>query len=645
MVIVKSVPVWQRAIVILSGTVVGFLIVVALQWGRPVLIPIAVAVLLTFLLNPVVKAFHHRGLSQFVSVMTAVSAAGIILMCLGWVVTKQVSGMVAELPQNTARIKAKVKTLKELATGPTKDRIGQMIEEISEEIYLPAAERTAVASGEAKEQVDPRTGLVIVQENSAYWTSLTGYMGSAFEILGTLALSLVLLVFFLIEREDLRDRVVLLAGKARLALTSKALEDITDRISRYIGMVALVNGGFGLVLTGGLMLLGVPYALLWGFLAATLRFIPYIGPWIGAVFPITMSLAMSDGWGQPLGVFAFVAVIELFTNNVVEPLLFGHTTGVSPTALLVSAATWLYLWGPIGLVLSASFAVCLVVIGKNIPQLSFLYLLLGDKPALNADYSYYQRLMLGEYHEAANLALKRLKSTSAELTYDEMIVPVLNFTKRDVGRDYLTEDDQRTIVDGIRVTLGKIDDELSKSTDWVTWFSTPKAAIEQVDLPELGAKTKVLACPATDDSDRVVLEMLGQLLEPNRWALKIESSETLTSELIMRVRAESPAMIVIASVPPGGLAHCLYLCKRLRKAASGIPILVLRCGQKRNISRERDQLEKAGASFVRTTLVQMRDLLNARLPLVQARNVARDLADVPHQTEEIDESSAVPLLK
>jgi predicted PurR-regulated permease PerM len=277
---------------------------------------------------------------------------------------------------------------------------------------------------------EPPAEAVHFQTESAPWLSLTDYLGSAVEVLATLAFALVLLVFFLLGREDLRDRIVLLAGKTRLALTSKALEDITDRVSRYIVMVALVNGGFGVLLTAGLFALQVPYALLWGFLAAALRFIPYIGPWIGAVFPIAMSLAISEGWWQPLAVFGFVMVLELVSNNVVEPLVFGRSTGVSPTALLVSAAFWLYLWGPIGLVLSAPFAVCLVVLGKNVPQLGFLNLLLGDVPALRADVGLYQRLMLGDQDDAAALVLRRMKKSPSEEIYDEMLVPALNHTRR-----------------------------------------------------------------------------------------------------------------------------------------------------------------------------------------------------------------------
>ena len=478
---------WQRAVILLTGTVVGLVIVLGLQWGRPVLIPIALAVLLTFLLNPIVRILQRRGLGRVFSVMVAVSTAGIVLMCLGGMVTRQVAGMLAELPQNTANIKAKVQTLRRLGSGPLADQFGQMIEEISQEIQRPSNRKpSALEDGTELARVftESPAEAVRYRTESTPWLSLTGYLGSAFEVLATLAFALVLLVFFLLGREDLRDRVVLLAGKARLALTSKALEDVTDRISRYIVMVALVNGGFGVLLTAGLLLLQVPYALLWGFLAAGLRFIPYIGPWIGAVFPIIMSLAISEGWGQPLAVFGYVMVLELISNNVVEPLVFGHSTGVSPTALLVSAAFWLYLWGPFGLVLSAPFAVCLVVLGKNIPQLGFLNLLMGDVPALRAHVGLYQRLMLGDEHEAATLVLQRMKRSPSDEVYDELLVPALNCAKRDVQRDYLTDDDQRTVLEGMRESLRQTDQFLRTAFGLVEFFDQPEARqLREVRLP------------------------------------------------------------------------------------------------------------------------------------------------------------------
>ena len=614
--VVQRAPFWQQAIVILCGAVTTVVLVVALQWGRPVLIPVALAVLLTFLMNPLVKILRRRGVHQLLAVILAVGASGVVLMGLGWMVTTQVSGMLTELPRNTEKIKSKVKTLRQMGTGSKNEGIGQMIDEISKEISRPsdaddAQGRNSHDAEAAHAETGP--GTVIVRSERQSWFHLTDYVGSAVEVLATLGFALVLLVFFLTEREDLRDRVVLLAGRAKLAITSKALEDITDRISRYIVMVALVNGGFGLVLTIGLLAMGVPFALLWGFIAAALRFLPYIGPWVGAILPITMSLATSDGWGQPIAVLAFVGVVELFTNNVVEPLLFGHTIGVSPTALLVSAAFWLYLWGPVGLILSAPFAVCLVVIGKNIPQLGFFYLLMGDKPAMNSDYSFYQRLMLREDQEAADLVLKRLKAGAAERIYDEMLIPVLNFAKRDVHRGYLADEDQQNVRDGMEVSLAKLEVVLDKSDR-----TQPTAETNPPETSPTPTKprARLLCCAATDESDVMALRMLNQLLDANRWEVQIVALETLSSELMIDIANRPPAIVFIASLPPGGLAHSRYLCKRLRKVSADLPIIVGRCGQKRNKWHDQEELEKAGANFVTTSLLESRNLLNARFPLL-----------------------------
>ncbi|HUQ68880.1 MAG TPA: AI-2E family transporter, partial [Planctomycetaceae bacterium] len=525
--------------------------------------------------------------------------------------TAQVTGMLTELPRNTQTIKAKIKSLRTFGSTTQAAQFERMVEEIREELDPQTTESKSDSS--ATEGPDsPAQGTpdspVVVREEPMPWELVTGYLGSAFEALGALAFTLVLLVFFLLDREDLRDRMVLLAGKARLSVTSRALEDATARIGRYLVMVALVNGGFGLLLALGLFLLGMPYAFLWGFLAGTLRFIPYIGPWVGAVFPITMSLAVSNGWWQPLAVFGYVMVLELISNNVVEPLLFGRTTGVSPTALIVSAAFWLYLWGPIGLVLSAPFAVCMVVLGKNIPQLSFLYLLLGDQPALAADESYYQRLMLGEAHEATQLALKRLQQAPANDVYDKLLIPALNYAQRDHERDCLSDEDYESV-------LTKLSDSMDELVQPET---RPEESAETV--PNAAPPPTILGCPASDASDSLALEMLKRLLPPNRWRLEVVDGESLIAEVVGRIAADPPAIICIASIPAGGRAHARYWCKRLRAQCPEIPILVARLGQNpRRRQLDKEQLDEAGATFVTATLEETCRVLETRWPLVQSQ--------------------------
>jgi len=509
----------------------------------------------------------------------------------------------------------------------------KMAEEIGEATTVPTAEKLP-ANGETQDP-DPVEKVVaatpvVVRTETTPWLGLTGYLSSAFEALASLAFSLILLVVFLIGRDDLRDRVVVLAGRARVAVTSKALEDVTDRISRYLLMVAMLNGGFGIMLGLGLFALQVPYAFVWGFLAGALRFIPYIGPWIAAIGPMGIALATSEGWFQPLAVFGFVLVLELVSNNILEPLVFGRSTGVSSTALIISAAFWGYLWGPIGLVLSAPIAVCLMVIGKNIPQLAFLNLLLGSEPALRTDMGIYQRFMLDDEQEATRLILLRLKDSPADEVFDKMLIPTLNYAKRDFLRNQLSEEDHKLVLDGVQTLLGHT----------ATFF---KALVQrkeeevQLALAETDAsataeikRVQILVCPAADLSDSVALTMLRQSLGSVQWNIEQTAVETLTSELVARIALDPPAILCIASLPPRGLAHARYLCKRVRDSSPQLPIIVGRWGDRRYGKLEREQLEEAGASFITTSLAETTKLLLSRLPLLN-RDIS--IATPPVSTE------------
>ena len=625
----RIVPSWQNAIVILSGTVVSLIIVIGLQWGRPVLVPIALAILLTFLLNPVVKKLQQRGLGRMPAVMLGVFAAGLLIFLVGSLVVRQVTILVADLPQNTENIKVKVRTLRQFGSSQMATQFEKMAEEISEATVVPADEQTTASvttasNTKAANKTDSETKPDKAADSdsddaraeSIPWLSLTGYLSSAVEVLATLAFSLILLVVFLIARDDLRDRVVVLAGRARVAVTSKALEDVTERISRYLLMVAMLNGSYGIMLGLGLMALQVEYAFLWGFMAGSLRFIPYIGPWIGAIGPIGMALASTPGWFQPLAVFGFVLVLELVSNNILEPLVFGRSTGVSSTALIISAAFWGYLWGPIGLVMSAPIAVCLMVIGKNIPQMAFLNLLLGNEPALRSDMGIYQRLMLGDELEATRLVLLRMKNALPSEVFDELLIPTLSYAKRDFLREQLSDEDRKEVLEGVKTTLGQTQKFLDNISQKKTEDLKTELGEATAPLPVETRRVAMLACPAADASDSTALIMLQQALDPMQWNVEQTAVETLTSELIARIALNPPAILYIAALPPRGLAHARYLCKRLHDSAPDLQIVVGRWGQKRDSKLEQEQLQEAGATFVTTSLVETIQLLNSRLPLL-----------------------------
>ena len=393
---------------------------------------------------------------------------------------------------------------------------------------------------------------------------------------------------------------MVLSGKARLSVTSRALDEIGERITRYLGIVAVINGGFGLTLAAALYLLGMPYAMLWGLIAGTFRFIPYIGPWIGALFPITMSIALSDGWWLPSAVLCAVILLELATNNFVEPFLFGHTTGVSPTAFLLCAGFWLFLWGPLGLVLAIPFAVCLVVIGKNVPELRFLSLLLSDEPALTPDASYYQRLMQGDSQEALAVVATHLEKSDSNNVNDELLIPTLNRAKSDVRQDRLEWDNYKSIIELIRGSLPQIDELTADGTRSQDGIANPDAVT-------------VVGIPASDDADQLALEILQRHTKASNWAIRILRSEMSSTELIESLQDYRPAVICIASIPPGGLARARTLCKSLRTAFPDIPIVVGRWGQRRQSRNEHEQLLLAGATAVAKTQVETCRLVDANL--------------------------------
>lgn len=609
----------QNALITLSRTFTATIIVVTLYWGRPVLLPVSMAALLTFVLNPVVYGFQRIGAGPIASVVLAVSIVSSALTGIGMIGSQQVTALLSELPANTSRVTAKLRTLRVWTASPATKRFENMVEEIGRELNVTPEE---AGSGTAPVGLPPETTPaeppppaavpVVVKSDPLPWMLLTGYLGSAVEVMATMAFTFVLLVCFLLEREGLRDRLLLLAGKARLTLTSKALEDATWRVSRYIMMVAVVNGGFGLALGVGVFLIGVPYAILWGCLAATLRFIPYIGPWMGALFPIAMSVATAEGWTQPITVMIYISALELITNNLVEPIVFGRTIGVSPTALLISAAFWLFLWGPIGLILSAPFAVVLVVLGKNIPSLRFLNLLLGDQAALSADVGLYQRLLVHDAQHARLLINKQLATMTMGQAFDDLLIPALNYVKRDFLRGLLTREEHDELIETVEAAAAAARLGEKPLPDTASLIQPGNSRMEPMGLILFG-------CPADGQTDRTALTMLRYLLDPEEWSLPLASEESLTSEIAARVAESPPTAICIAALPPKGLARARYLCKRLKAVAPDVPIVVGRWGSKSISQTDRDLLKVAGATAVTASLAETLQWLESRQHLNPGR--------------------------
>jgi hypothetical protein len=450
---------------------------------------------------------------------------------------------------------------------------------------------------------------------------------SAFKILGDALLFVaplaqmfivvIFVIFMLVNREDLRDRLIRLVGHGQLTLTTQALDDAATRVSKYLLAQSMINGIFGIVVGAGLYFLGVPNGPLWGLLCALLRFIPYLGVWIGAIFPIVLSFVVPEGAYalRPFLTISLFVVTELTAANIAEPLLFGASTGVSSLAILVAAVFWTWLWGGIGLLLSTPLTVILVVVGKYVPQMQFLDVLLGDQPVLRPFERYYQRLLAEDAEEADDLLEDFAKTRSPRALYEEIILPALQTAERDFRHGILDEEHR----DAIRQAIGdEIDlrrQQLETSLRENAGTNAPTPAISPAASPTTGndgpdnaaifavpkgCVINILCLPAHDKSDAIAAGMLALLLSDQNYTAIALSKDALASEMVDSVEKLKADVVVISALPPGATAHARYLCKRLHAKYPEIPMLAGLWGVKGDLAKARDRIACGAAMRIST---------------------------------------------
>jgi predicted PurR-regulated permease PerM len=588
------------------------LTVAALYWAQKVLIPLALAVLLAFILSPAVSLLQRRGLGRISSVCLVVVFAFFVLGGITAVVALQIRDLAAELPHRKHQIAQRISSVVAMGKGTILESIQTTIQEITHEV-LETQNSAGKEAAADNAKTDHSVPVEVVNSTNPAFQALRVAVEPAAEFLALAVLVVVLVIFILIRREDLRNRLVRLLGHGRLLLTTRALDEAATRISRYLLMQVLINACFGAALSLGLFVIGVPYALLWGFLAGGLRFVPYAGTWLGGGLLLVYTLAIAEqGWTQLLEVAGVFLVLELLTANVAEPFLFGRSTGISSVALLVAAAFWTWLWGPIGLVLSTPLTACVVVLGKFVPQLQFFNILLGDEPVLEAEESYYQRLLAHDQDEAEDLIEKHLQSHSLVSVYDEVLIPSLVLAKKDRERGELSAEDEEFI---LRVTRDLLNDQVQPQPEGSHDRDKDRQSVENEE-----AKVLAFGCAARDAFDELGIVMVQQILESSESRLEILSSEMLSGELIGRVKQEQPAVVCVGALPPGGLSQTRYLCKRLRRCGADVKIVIGYWGLTDNVARVKDRLLAAGADGVATTLAETQHIM---LPMLQLANHVR----------------------
>jgi predicted PurR-regulated permease PerM len=579
--------------------------IAALHFAREILLPMALAILLSFLLAPLSERLERWHLGRIPSVLAVVSIAFVVLGLLGWVVTSQLIDLSSNLGQYRENIVAKVKTVTQgssIFKGVTdtvedvKAAMGEDKENAPDDAGAGESSEganSANAMGESKEGRDPAesqddpTGIMARILSASNGLSATkgdavevkvismpptplaqvqGWLGPLMAPITGAGMVIVLVLFMLLQREDQRNRLIRLFGTNNIHATTEALTDIVNRVSKYLRMQFLINAGYGLCVGTGLALIGLPNAVMFGVLSFSLRFLPYIGPWISAVLPVAVAFAVTDGWTTAILVVALFVVLELLVNNVAEPLLYGTSIGVSGVGIIVAAIFWTWIWGAIGLVLAMPLTVCLVVMARYVPALRFITVMLGDQPTLTTEERIYQRMLALDDDEVRELAEKQLETQSTTAFYDNALIPALRLAEYDREGGILSDEQQATIQEVARELVAELGERERAKDD----LATPLEAAAAVESP----RVRVLCIPLRDEADKTAALILAQLLETAGAEAVIGSHTSLTSERVASVVEVEADMVIISVLPPLPQRDSRLLCRKLRRQYPALPIIV-----------------------------------------------------------------------
>ena len=594
-----------------ATTVVVFAVAVAaLYFGRDVFVPLALAILLSFVLAPLVLLLRRLHIPRVLSVIIAVVIAFIVILGIGTLIGSQLAQLAENLPQYQTTITEKIQSVRSAAAGSgIVGRASSMLKDFGNEI-AKAPENTnrtstkapPATSGTAQQQAP--IPVEIHQPPLAPLQIIQGVAGPLLAPLATAGIVIIFLLFILLQREDLRDRFIRLAGARDLQRTTRALDDGVHRLSRYFLMQSAINATFGVLIGIGLSLIGVPNPVLWGVLAMLLHFVPYIGAPIAAIFPAALAIAVDPGWSMVFWTLGLFAVIEPIMGQVVEPLLYGHSTGLSAVAVVVAAVFWTWLWGPLGLLLSTPLTVCLVVLGRYVEHLQFLDVLLGDEPALAPEESFYQRMLAGDPDEAARQAEEFLKEKPLSAYYDEVAIKGLALAQFDVNRDVLDHDRRVQIKEAIDGLIDDLSDHDDASPDCRA-DEREIAATPPTEEGERGAARRESAavCIAGHGSlDEAAAAMLAQLLEKHGIGARVVPSSAVSATHILHFDAGDAQFVCLSYLDPGGFTSARYLARRLRRKLPRVKILLGLWTLNRAESERRNALRETGVDLVVTSL-------------------------------------------
>ncbi|MFD2052854.1 AI-2E family transporter [Mesorhizobium calcicola] len=565
--------------------------VAALYFGREVFLPIAIALLLTFALAPLVSALKRVGIPRIPAVIVSVLSAFAALALFSFIVATQVSELAQNIPVYQTNILTKIRSLKETGVGGgIIAKLSDVIERVGQEINRQDASLPAATPDKPKREPVPVE--IVARERPL--EVLQNIIGPLISPLGSAGLIIVVVIFMLLEREDLRDRFIRLVGYGDLHRTTEALQDAAKRVGRYLLMQLVVNIVYAIPIAIGLWILGIPNALLWGLLALALRFVPYIGPAIGMLLPLFLALAVAPGWSLVLWTAALFVVMELVTGNVVEPWLYGSRTGLSPLAIIVAAIFWTWLWGPLGLVLSTPLTVCLVVLGRHVPQFEFLDVLFGNEPVLEPHARLYQRLLAGDPEEATDHAEEMLEEKYLVEFYDKVAIPALLLGERDRARGVMGDLQRRQLAASALTLVANLDEDAQEEA---AEEDVPAEAgeagdhgdaageDEAADLPD-GTDMSVLCAGGRGELDDAAAAMLAQVLEVQGATASKAGFADIEPASIRRLELETVDTVVVGFLNRDSVKHARFLVRRLKRAKAALRVGIVFWSETGNDDKE-----------------------------------------------------------
>ncbi len=622
----------------LTTLAVAVVVVAALYLAREVLVPITLAILLSFVLAPLVALLRRVGLPRVPAVVVAVLVALGVLLLLGSVIGTQVASLADDVPRYAATVERKVDTVRSFAIGRITAMTGKLGHQATSAPPEPEAKPTAASPPSDTPKPVP---VEVHQPDPTPMEIATRVLSPILSPLATMGIVLLVSIFILMQREDLRDRMIRLFGSGDLHRTTAAMDDAAARLSKYFLTQLALNAAFGVVIGLGLLVIGVPSPVLWGIIAALMRFVPYVGAFGSAILPITLAAAVDPGWTMALSTVALFLVVEPLTGQVVEPLVYGHSTGLSPVSVVVAAIFWAWLWGPVGLILSMPLTLCLVVLGRHIDRLEFIDVLLGDQPALTPAESFYQRILAGDTDEALDQAEVLLRERSLSSYYDEVALQGLTLAANDSVRGVLTDEQLRNIQEAIDDVVADLADhkdvDVPQSKDGVEepvsqTITPPPIRPAPADTasglaPEWAGSAPILCVAGRSPLDEAACTMLVQLLAMHGLKARVVSHDAVSRARIMSLDVAGVAMVCVSYLEASGSPSPLrYMMRRLRQRLPGAPILVgLWQADAETLGDERLRA-MVGADHYVTSL---RDTVNACLAAAHAASETAQVAAEP----------------